>query len=343
MIETVELSPGYVIPRIVNGGWQLSAGHLMDDDGPDRRQTIEQLLRLADAGLTAFDGADIYTGVEELYGELLRARPGGLRVHTKLVPDLDMLPKISRAYVRGIVDRSLGRLGVSSLDLVQFHSWDFEIDRWLDVVGWMSELRDEGKIRHLGLTNFDTERLRTILDQGFEILSHQVQYSLLDRRPENGMAELCLERGVHLLCYGTLAGGFLSSRWLGRPEPSSVDNRSLVKYKLMIDELGGWDIFQRLLRILDEGARQHGVSIANVATRWVLDRPGVAAAIVGVRGAAHLPDNLRIFDFRLDSGSKALQVFLDEFPGGAGDIYGLEREIGGRHAVIMKTGLNQVD
>ena len=350
-VPTMELRPGYAIPRIINGGWQLSQGHgpSSDPSAQIEEKRLADLRALASSGLTAFDGADIYTGVETLYGRLLASFPspadGGpsLRIHTKLVPDLDVLPHISRSYVEGLIDRSLSRLGIERLDLVQFHWWDWSIDGWLDTLGWLDELRAGGKIRHLGVTNFDTRRLDKVLDEGIDIVAHQLQYSLLDRRPERSMVELCRRWNVHLLCYGTLAGGFLTDHWLGRPAPTEpLANRSLVKYRLMIEELGGWSVFQELLRALGSVARRHRVSIANVATRWVLDRPGVAAAVVGVRNARHLDDNLRIFGFEpSDEDLAPIRSFLEQHPGADGDVYSVERVVGGRHAAIMKTGLNQ--
>ena len=111
---------------------------------------------------------------------------------------------------------------------------------------------------------------------------------------------------MKLLCYGTVAGGFLSGRWLGAPEPLEPQaNRSLVKYKLIIDDFGGWPLFQDLLATLKAAALKHAVSITAVATRWVLDRPGVAGAIIGARYAEHLPDNLNVFRFALDDDDRA--------------------------------------
>src|SRR5438876_1112811 len=82
---------------------------------------------------------------------------------------------------------------------------------------------------HLALTNFDTERLAGILDQGIRVVSNQIQFSLIDRRPEVRMAPFCRERGVHLLAYGTVCGGLLSERYLNQPEPrgSALDTASL--------------------------------------------------------------------------------------------------------------------
>ncbi len=344
-VPTARLAPGYEIPRIINGCWQLAAGHRLRDR-PELG--LEDLARLASLGFTAFDGADIYTGVEERLGAFRLAwrdaggKPEALRVHTKLVPDLEVLPRISLAHVEGIIDRSRRRLGMEILDLVQFHWWDLEVEGWVQTTKWLDHLRKEGKIRHLGLTNFDSLYLRRLLDAGIPVISNQVQYSLLDRRPAGPLTELCRERGVSLLTYGALAGGFLSEHWLGQPDPGmSLANRSLVKYRLIVDEFGGWAAFQELLSLLQRLGDKHGVSISKVAVRWVLERPAVAAVVLGVSSPARAEENLRCFGFELDAADhEALDSLLDVCPGPAGDIYSVERIPGGRHGAIMKTGLN---
>ena len=184
-------------------------------------------------------------------------------------------------------------------------------------------------------------RLREIVEAGVPLCSHQVQYSLLDRRPERGMVRFCQERNIQLLGYGSLAGGFLSDRYLRAPEPvPPFANRSLVKYRLIIDEFGGWDRFQKLLRCLDTLAVRHGVSIANVAVGWVLDQDSVAAAIVGAADASRLDDNRRVFGLRLDDKDRQQLVPFDD-AGPAGDVYSIERVLDGPHAAIMKYNLNR--
>ena len=171
----------------------------------------------------------------------------------------------------------------------------------------------------------------------------QVQYSLLDRRPEGAMADLCARSGMSLLCYGTLAGGLLSEDWLGAPEPRDpLENRSHVKYKLIIDEFGGWVLFQRLLRTLKRIADRHRSSIPAVATRFVLDRPRVAGAIVGARYADRLPETLAVFDLTLDGPDRErIEGILNDSTGPSGDVYDLERDRAGRHGSIMRYNLNQ--
>ena len=104
---------------------------------------------------------------------------------------------------------SLSRMGVECLDLLQFHWWDYADTSYLDALKHLADVQREGKIRHLALTNFDTERLRIITEHGIRIVSNQVQYSLVDRRPEVAMAAFCRDHEITLLTYGTVLGGLL--------------------------------------------------------------------------------------------------------------------------------------
>jgi aryl-alcohol dehydrogenase-like predicted oxidoreductase len=346
-VERTELAPGYDISRLIRGGWQLAGGH----GDVDRDRAVADMAAFVDAGVDTFDCADIYTGVEEMIGafraELLRKRGAEalrrLKVQTKCVPDFDLLGRLKRADVEATIDRSLKRLGADRLDLVQFHWWNYAAPGMTEAALWLTELASAGKIDRIGGTNFDTPSTRAMLDAGVPLVSMQVQYSLMDHRPEHGLTALCAETGMKLLCYGTVAGGFLSSRWLGEVEPKEpFQNRSLVKYKLIIDDFGGWNLFQDLLRALDAIARKHGVSITAVATRWVLDQPHVAGAIVGARYADHLPDNLAVFRFALDQDDRAaISAVIARRAGPVGDTFALERDKGGRHGRIMKYNLNR--
>ncbi len=317
----------------------------------DAAEAVADMVAFADAGITAFDCADIYTGVEELIGAFRRAYAdlrgadalARIRVHTKYVPDLDLLPRLTKADVAAVIDRSLRRLGAERLDLVQLHWWDYAVPGWLEAAHWLDELRQAGKIRHVGGTNFDTGHMAAIVDSGVPLLSMQLQYSLLDRRPEKAMRDAAASRGVALLCYGTVAGGFLGDRWLGQPEPAQpLENRSLTKYKLIIDDLGGWDLFQSLLAALRRVADRHGSDIATVATAAMLARPGVAAVIVGARNRAHLAANLAIADLALDAADlAAIEAALAGARTLDGDVYALERDRAGRHGSIMKYNLSR--
>ncbi|MEM1265388.1 MAG: aldo/keto reductase [Pseudomonadota bacterium] len=346
MTERATLAPGYDISRVIKGGWQLAGDH-----GPvDRAEAVRDMEAFLDAGITSFDCADIYTGVEEMIGEFiadLRARRGAaeaarVQVHTKLVPDLGRLDTLTPAEIEAIIDRSLARLGIERLHLVQFYWWDLARGDAVAALDVAKRCQDKGKIAHLGVTNWDVPETERFLAAGIDLVSTQVQYSLLDRRPEGGLSAWCAARGLKLLCYGTLAGGFLTERWLGAPDPGfQFENRSLIKYRLVIDEFGDWAAFQTLLVTLRDIGAKHGVSLSSVATRWVLDRPEVAGAIVGARYARHLPLTLEVFRLELDAADRAaIGACLDAAPGPQGPVFGLERDRSGRHGRIMKYNLN---
>jgi aryl-alcohol dehydrogenase-like predicted oxidoreductase len=253
--------------------------------------------------------------------------------------------------VERVVDRSLRRLGVERLDLVQLHWWDWSIPGWVEAAGWLDDLRRAGKVRLVGATNFDAERLAEVLDAGVPVVSNQVQHSVIDRRPEGALAALAARPGVALLGYGALAGGFLSERWLGAPElPSpgtapatALPNRSLTKYKLILQEFGPWSLFQELLETLAAIGRRHRASLATVALRAALDRPATAAAVLGASGARHLGDTLRAFEITLDhQDHAALEAVLARSRGPTGPVYALERDKTGPHASVMRYDLNRV-
>jgi len=341
------LTEDYTISRVLKGGWQLAGGH-----GPvNEPQAIEDMREFVEAGVTTFDCADIYTGVEALIGRFLKAYGGAMasgelpsvQIHTKCVPDLALLSRLTKGYTETLIDRSLRRLGVERLDLVQFYWWDFSIPGFLDLAGHLVDLQKAGKIRYLGVTNINGEQLRMLLDAGIPILSNQVQYSLLDRRPREDLLDLCQRNDIHLLCYGSVAGGFLTDRYLGAGEPMEpLENRSLTKYKLIIDEFGGWDLFQELLSSLRSIADRYGVGIGEVAVQYILQQPGVAGAIVGARNNRHLDGIRNLSNFALaDEDLSRIEAILDRSQGPRGPVYGLESQKDGKHGRIMRYNLNQ--
>jgi aryl-alcohol dehydrogenase-like predicted oxidoreductase len=344
--ERVQLTDDYSVSRIIVGGWQFSPGHgAHSETGTD---PVELFSELVDLGFTTFDCADIYRGVEEFLGSVLKrvAGSGGsspVQIHTKFVPDLDVLPSIDRAYVETIIDRSLTRLGVEQLDLLQFHWWDFDIPGFLDVARWLADLREAGKIGHLGVTNFDRHHLEALVSEGIPILSNQVQYSVLDRRPAGDLSAFCREQGIHLLCYGALSGGFLTDRWAEVLEPPpEIPNRSLVKYRLIIEESGGWAVFQGILSALRAVAAKSGVETASAAIRWVLDQPQVAATITGVDSLNQARGLQRALELTLDEEDRrTIQDALEATTGPFGPVYGFERDREGPHGRIMRYNLNR--
>ena len=120
-----------------------------------------------------------------------------------------------------------------------------------------------------------------------------------------------------------------------------LENRSLVKYKLIIDDFGGWELFQQLLRVLKAVGDRHGVDIATIASAWVLEQPQVAAVIVGARNQAHALANAGIMDVVLDADDRSrIAAVIAQGNGLEGDVYTLERDRHGRHGSIMHYNLN---
>ncbi|KAK8550803.1 hypothetical protein V6N13_119308 [Hibiscus sabdariffa] len=296
------------ICRVLNGMWQTSGawGRI------DRDDAVEAMLRYADAGLSTFDMADHYGPAEDLYGIFInrvrRERPPEylekVRGLTKWVPPP---VKMTSSYVRENIDVSRKRMDVPSLDMLQFHWWDYSNPGYLDALKHLTDLKEEGKIKTVALTNFDTERLQIILENGIPVVSNQVQHSIVDMRPQQKMAELCQLTGVKLITYGTVMGGLLSEKFLdtnlaipfaGPP----LNTPSLQKYKRMVDAWGGWSLFQTLLQTLKKVASKHGVTIPTVAVKYILDQTAVAGSMVGVRLglAEHIQDTNAIFSLVLD-------------------------------------------
>ncbi|MDX1495072.1 MAG: aldo/keto reductase [Longimicrobiales bacterium] len=325
MVERIELAPGLEISRALTGLWQIAD---MERDGGrvDPDEAAEEMARYVEAGLTTFDMADHYGSSEVIAGRYDERHPGTAELLTKWVPE----PGVRSAEeVRAAVELARSRMRRERIDLLQFHAWSYAHPGWLDCVFHLDELRREGLIGHLGLTNTDTAHLRMLLDSGVPIASNQICYSLLDRRASGAMTELCLERGVGILAFGTLAGGFLTERWVGADEPAMDDlsTWSQMKYKRFIDVAGGWQCFQGVLAAVQSAARRLEVSMANVACRHVLESPAVAGVIVGARlgRSEHIGDTVRLFDFELDPKSREeiddAVAALDPIPGDCGDEY----------------------
>lgn len=326
-VPRVRLADDLEVARVLTGLWQIAD---MERDGRtvDPEVGAAAMARYVAAGLTTFDMADHYGSAELICGHFraTRGATAPIETLTKWVPKPG---PVALADVRAAVDLACARLRTDRLDLLQFHTWTYDDPAWLDALHHLELLRREGRIGHLGLTNVDTDHLALALDDGIGIVTNQLSFSLLDRRAAGRMGELCLARGVRVLAYGTLAGGLLTDRWLGRAEPSWDDTTpwSLNKYRRFIAAIGGWDAYQSVLRAARTVADRHGASIANVATRAILDEPFVGGVVVGARlgESEHVDDTLRAFALELDEADRvALATAIDRLapvPGDCGDEY----------------------
>jgi len=326
-VERIALAPGLSISRVLTGLWQIAdmerGGRELDPGAAAR-----SLRPCVDAGFTSFDMADHY-GSAEIVASHLRELAGQahpVQLFTKWVPKPGPL---TLADAREAVELSLRRLRAERIDLLQFHAWSYADPSWIDGLLHLEALKAEGLIGHIGLTNVDAAHFNMVLATGLEVVSNQVCFSLLDRRAGGALSAVCRARGAKLLAYGTLAGGWLSDRWLGQPEPDweRGGTWSQMKYGRFLRVAGGWDALQRVLRAAAAVARRHGVSIANVASRYVLEQPAVAGIIIGARPGEreHVDDNLRVFSFALAGEDReeleAALATLQPIPGDCGDEY----------------------
>jgi aryl-alcohol dehydrogenase-like predicted oxidoreductase/enamine deaminase RidA (YjgF/YER057c/UK114 family) len=325
MVERFQLAPTLSVSRAITGLWQIAD---LERDGRtvDFDRTAAAMAAYVEAGLTTFDMADHYGSAELVAGVYRATRGGRAEMLTKWVPQPG---RASKDDTRAAVQRALTRLRAETIDLLQFHAWNYADPGWLETMFLLQELKSEGLIRCLGVTNVDAVHLRMLLASGVEIVSNQVSFSLLDQRAARTLGPLCVQHGIHLLAYGTVAGGWLTERWLGQPEPDweRTGTWSQMKYARFIRAAGGWDAFQRVLAAAAAVAARHDTSIANVASRYILDQPGVAAVIIGARlgEREHIADTQRLFTLRLskedvDELRRAVGM-LAGIPGDCGDEY----------------------
>jgi aryl-alcohol dehydrogenase-like predicted oxidoreductase len=298
---STKLAPDLQICKILNGMWQVSGGH----GQIDKKTAIQQMLEYHKAGFTTWDMADIYGPAEEFLGQFRKLlNPEDLKKSQALTKFVPNPGPMTHSIVEYYIDQSIKKMNVSSIDLLQFHWWDYNDSSYLDALEHLTKLKENGKIKHLGLTNFDTRTIQIMIEKGFKLASNQIQYSILDQRPQEKMESFCKKNDIKLLTYGTLLGGFFSEKYLRKSEPTraDLDTLSLQKYKNMIDSWGGWNLFQELLLVLEKIATKHTVGIANVATRFILDKPCVAGAIIGARLGItqHIEENQKTFGFTLD-------------------------------------------
>jgi len=301
-LETINLADDLKICRILNGMWQVSGTH----GQIDKQMAIKSMIDYHNNEFTTWDLADIYGPAESYIGEFRKKinseQIANTQALTKFVPNPGPM---SKSIVEHYIDQSLQKMNTNTLDLVQFHWWDYNNLSYMDAIEHLFSLKEKQKIKHVGLTNFDTERVKIMTEKGFTPITNQVQYSILDQRVEKLMVPFCQKHEIKILAYGTLLGGFFSEKYLKADEPTraDLDTASLQKYYNMIQEWGGWELFQKLLGTINTISKKHDCSIANVATKFILDRPAVAGVIIGARLgiSEHIEDNSKAFDVKLDS------------------------------------------
>lgn len=331
-ISAIEPRPGYRISTIIKGH-----GNLGDRQrGMDSTAMLADLMAFIEAGITTIDCDTGDPSFERLVGSLLqdlRHRHGrstlqSLRIHTKFVPNLSTYGAFNEREVENAIDQSIARLGVEALDLVQLHWPHGDMSGSLDALGYLAMMQAKGKIHYLGVTNFDTDHLGMLIRSGFDLVSAEVQFSLVDQRPKGAFTDLCRQHNIALLASGTLAGGFIAQHWLGATDPGyNFQVPSLARHRAVIEAFGGWALFQELLLALAAIASRHGVTLESVALRAMHDHADVAAVVLKNCAADQLPGHLKAFKFApTQRDRETLAAVLAKRKGPNGPIFGIERE-----------------
>jgi len=296
------------IPPVIIGLWQI-ADIERKNANFNPASVVENMEAYLDAGLNFFDMADHYGSAEIIAGLLYKKR----KEEGKSLPVLatKWVPKPghnSKDIVKDAVTLALNRLQVNQLDLLQFHAWDYTDPSWIETMFYLDELRKEGYIKALGVTNMDTVHLKMAIDSNIPIVSNQISHSLFDQRAVNKMIPYCLENKVRVLCYGTVAGGFFSNKWLGKVEPSieNLPTWSLMKYKRFQEEVCDWKQFQDLLKQLDGISKKLDLSIAQLASLYIKEEFHCNSVIIGARlgELEHITENKQVSNMGLDEESK---------------------------------------
>ena len=321
-----KLSSDLKISRIITGLWQMADIEREEDIDP--KAYSEKIIPYVEAGLTTFDMADHYGSSELIVGEYnLNNSTSDVQLLTKWVPKPG---KVDKQSVSDAVQLALDRMKQTSIDLMQYHAWHYPDPSWLDALFYLTELKQEGLIKNIGVTNFDAAHLRVACASGIPIVSNQISHSLIDQRANSSkIIDVCNEYGIKLLAYGVVMGGFLTNKWLNKnePKPENLKTWSEMKYKRFIDESGGWDAYQNLLNVVNQIAQNNDVSIANICSRYILENPLVAGIIIGARLGEnnHIKDNLNILKTKISNEEINLirdaQKELNLIPGDCGDEY----------------------
>jgi aryl-alcohol dehydrogenase-like predicted oxidoreductase len=300
------------LPKLFAGLWQLSSPSW---GTASQAQMFKQFAEYIAGGFTAFDMADHYGDAEIIFGRLRSSLSDPKVVFGATKYCIFHKITVTPAVIHANVTERCQRMSAEKVDLLQFHWQDYDDHQYIEA---LHLLQQDERVRNLGLCNFDTARLQEVLDNNIDVVTNQVQFSLIDARPRFKMGEVCARHNVKLLTYGTLCGGFLAEKWLGKPEPQLFGpdtTPSQRKYFEMIQTWGDWDLFQTLLQTLKAIATKHNVSITNVATRWVLDFPYVGAVIIGARMGVseHTEENLKTYGWKLDKeDQKSIEGVLEK-------------------------------
>ncbi|MCC6795479.1 MAG: aldo/keto reductase [Candidatus Hydrogenedentes bacterium] len=284
------------------GAWQIGdATYWGAEDEADAQRVIDVAM---DEGINLFDTAEMYGKgeSERMLGRALGAKRDRVYVASKVWPD-----KCAPALLRQACEDSLQRLGTDRIDLYQIH-WPPRDVPFADVYGEMVRLRDEGKIRHIGVSNFGAQDLDAWMSAG-DCISDQLGYNLLFRAVEWDVVPTCAKHHCGVLAYMPLLQGILSGRWNNAEEIPQARRRtrhfSRDREGTRHGEAGCEELTFSTLHEIQSIANALGQPMASVALAWAIAQPHITSVIVGARRADQLRRNLEGVRLTLSADSLA--------------------------------------
>jgi len=286
--------------------------------GPiDETEAIATIHKAIDCGINLIDTAPLYGNgrSEEIVGKAIKACRQRVIIATKCgihLGENSFVNDLRPQSIRKELEDSLKRMGIEVIDLYQCH-WPDPNTPIEDTMGEMLKMKDEGKIRYIGVSNFDTSLLQRA-QKAAPVASNQVQYSLLNREIERRLIPFCKEQGVGILAYGPLGGGILSGKYKQKPIFNADDARSFL---YAYYEEPYWSRIQTLLKDLEQVSKRYGKPISQVALNWVRQQPGISTVLVGARNPKQAEANAAAGTWQLSaedlaSIKKALSRTFDE-------------------------------
>lgn len=279
----------------------------------DEEMSFRLLDAFLDAGFNCVDTADVYSRwapgnsggeSETIIGKWLKQRNNRDKViiATKVGSEMgEGMKGLSKNYIKQAVEASLKRLQTDYIDLYQSHYDDPEtpVEETLEAYG---QLIKEGKVRAIGASNFSPERLKESLDASAKgnlprYETFQPEYNLYDREGyEKEIEPVCTENNLGVICYFSLASGFLTGKYRSEDDLSKSQRGQAVKKYL--DERG-----HRVLQSLDEVAEQYKSAPASVSLAWLMARPSITAPIASATKLEQLEALVKAAELQLDSAT----------------------------------------
>jgi aryl-alcohol dehydrogenase-like predicted oxidoreductase len=290
------------------GAWAIGGPEWAFGWGPqDDRESVAAIHKALDLGVNWIDTAAVY-GLghsEQLVGEALRGRRDQVMVATKCSlrwgDNSNVYSSLAAASVREEAEQSLRRLGVDRIDLYQIH-WPFPDEQIEEGWSTMAELVHEGKLRHVGVSNFSVPQMKRA-QAIHPIASIQPPYSMINRRIEADVLPFCVEHGIGVIAYSPMQSGLLTGSFT-KGRVADLDSRDWRRRDKSFQEpilTKALELVERLQPI----AERTGHTMAQLAIAWILKRQGVTAAIVGARRPTQIEETAQAADWVVDDADEA--------------------------------------